>query len=188
MEMVSVGGHFLSLTQCNNACGHGFYQLSPELFFRAFSPENGFVLERVYAFLWHKPQWYEVVDPMVIHRRVTLINDRVTGLLIQARKTKEVEIFATSPQQSDYVARWESSVAKQATAKIEGNADGPIKAWFRSKLSNQQLDTIRMLLNHLRMVRSDLRLHRESKIRNRTMYHKVDMESYPEAGPRGKSG
>ena len=185
MQMVRVGGHFLSLTQCNNACGHGFYQLSPELFFRVFSPENGFVLERIYAFLWHKPQWYEVVDPTVIHRRVTLINDRVTGLLIQARKRTEVEIFSTAPQQSDYVARWETGTAGRATANTAGEDDGPIKAWLRSQLSSRQLDMIRFLLNQLRMVRNDRRLRRESTIRNRTMYKKVNMERYPEAGVSG---
>lgn len=42
MEMIKVGGYFLSITCCNNLSGHGFYQFSPELFFRVFSKENGF--------------------------------------------------------------------------------------------------------------------------------------------------
>jgi len=37
MEMLTVGGHFLGITPANNACGHGFYQFSPDLYFRVFS-------------------------------------------------------------------------------------------------------------------------------------------------------
>ena len=42
MEMVKVGGHFIGVFPIDNFCGHGFYQFSPELFFRCFSQENGF--------------------------------------------------------------------------------------------------------------------------------------------------
>ena len=42
MEMLKVGGHFFAHTMANNFMGHGFYQFSPELFYRVFSPENGF--------------------------------------------------------------------------------------------------------------------------------------------------
>jgi hypothetical protein len=45
MEMVAVGGHFLGITCANNFTGHGFYQFSPELFYRVFSPENGYIVE-----------------------------------------------------------------------------------------------------------------------------------------------
>ena len=39
MDMLRVGGHFISTTPTNNYCGHGFYQFSPELFF-SFSMNN----------------------------------------------------------------------------------------------------------------------------------------------------
>ena len=42
MQMLDVGGHFFVHTMANNFMGHGFYQFSPELFYRVFSPENGF--------------------------------------------------------------------------------------------------------------------------------------------------
>ena len=47
MEMVRVGGHFTQVGVVNNFAGHGFWQLSPELIFRVFSPQNGFQLETV---------------------------------------------------------------------------------------------------------------------------------------------
>ena len=49
MEMLRVGGKFLSQCCGNNFMGHGLYQFSPELFFRVFDPDNGFKLERVLA-------------------------------------------------------------------------------------------------------------------------------------------
>src|SRR6266853_5261763 len=47
LELVQRGGHFLTTTPANNLVGHGFYQLSPELFFRVFSAENGFALRKI---------------------------------------------------------------------------------------------------------------------------------------------
>jgi len=42
MQMVRVGGHLLLMTPSNNEAGHGFYQFSPELLFRALSPAYGY--------------------------------------------------------------------------------------------------------------------------------------------------
>ena len=106
MEMVAVGGHFLAVTPCNNYMGHGFYQFSPELFFRAFSEENGFKLEDVFICRWPRGRWYRVSDPKVIGTRVELINHYPTSLFVQAKRLRKTEVFATTPQQSDYVANW----------------------------------------------------------------------------------
>src|SRR5947209_20474751 len=35
-RLCKVGGHVVIVSPANNLCGHGFFQLSPELFFRAF--------------------------------------------------------------------------------------------------------------------------------------------------------
>jgi len=34
-------------TPASNLCGHGFYQFSPELFYRALNATNGFEVERM---------------------------------------------------------------------------------------------------------------------------------------------
>jgi hypothetical protein len=106
MEMVAVGGHFLALTPANNYMGHGFYQLSPELFARVFREENGFRLERLLLLEQPNRQWYEVVDPAQAGRRVVLVNRRPTLMGIWARRIGRVEILTRSPQQSDYAAKW----------------------------------------------------------------------------------
>jgi SAM-dependent methyltransferase len=126
MRMVEVGGHLILLTPANNFFGHGFYQFSPELFYRALSPAQGFRVERMeavadadgtsklfgvpYSFPIVGPR-YAVTDPEAIRSRVTLLNDRAVLLYVQARKTAAVQPFATIPQQSDYVSQWESSAA-----------------------------------------------------------------------------
>jgi hypothetical protein len=107
MDMVAVGGHFLVITGCNNWMGHGFYQFSPELFFRAFSDENGFTLEHMFACESRlRGRWYRVSDPKAIGQRVELINNHPTYLLIEAKRLRKTEIFAAAPQQSDYTVTW----------------------------------------------------------------------------------
>ena len=113
MEMVQVGGTFIGITPANNFLGHGFYQFSPEVFFRIFSPDNGFELSRILAFESGRDEWYEVMDPRVIGERVTLINRRETYLLVIAKRTALVPIFANSFQQSDYSAQWRNGQARR---------------------------------------------------------------------------
>ena len=47
MKMVKTGGHLMLFTPANNYFGHGFYQFSPELFYRVLSKENGFEVRRM---------------------------------------------------------------------------------------------------------------------------------------------
>src|SRR5262249_13637464 len=70
MEMVAPGGHLLQASVANNFMGHGFWQFSPEMLFRAFSADNGY---RVEAMLLHERtpggQWYLVSDPDEVRSR-----------------------------------------------------------------------------------------------------------------------
>jgi hypothetical protein len=120
MEMVAVGGHFLAVTPANNLMGHGFYQFSPELFFRVFTPENGFVIQRVIAFeALPGAAWYEVMDPARAAGRVKLANRRPTYLFVQAQKTAHVPVLSVTPQQSDYAAKWSGSKERKQRFKIK---------------------------------------------------------------------
>jgi len=67
MEMLVPGGHFLGIGPANNFCGHGFYQFSPDLFFRIFSTENGFEVERmILCEVQADADWFEVRDPLTV--------------------------------------------------------------------------------------------------------------------------
>jgi len=137
MELVAPGGHFMTLAVGNNFLGHGFYQFSPELFFRVLSPENGFEVVRMVAYEEHYPdvRYYEVSDPQRVGRRVTLVNRFPTQLMVLARRTAVVPIFDKIPQQSDYVSVWNTcgtgERAADAGAVVHPNAKrkvNPIRA------------------------------------------------------------
>jgi len=115
MEMVKQGGHVFFHTGTNNWCGHGFYQFSPELFFRALSVENGFAVTRMILHaVGPYGRWYEVADPNKIRSRVELVTFMPVQLLVQARRMHVSPIFASQPQQSDYTPRWQPSSPGQA--------------------------------------------------------------------------
>lgn len=107
MQMTRVGGHFISVNGTNNFSGHGFYQFSPELMYRVLSPENGF--EVCDMFIWERfegSRLYRVADPAEVRSRVMPLNHHPTFLLVVAKRTSEAEIFAQTPQQSDYTVDW----------------------------------------------------------------------------------
>jgi SAM-dependent methyltransferase len=108
LGMVKVGGHLILGSPANNFFGHGFYQFSPELWFRVLSPIHGFEMRRMVAVEYSPcPRWFEVADPAVLRDRVAMTNRYPVLLMVVARKTAEVPVLQTFPQQSDYVPRWE---------------------------------------------------------------------------------
>lgn len=111
MEMVKCGGHLFLHTSANNDFGHGFYQFSPELFFRVLSPENGFKVEHCVA-IEHGlfSRWYAVTDPERVRARGNIINSSRVTMLVWARRTEIRPIFQMTPQQSDYAATWSDEV------------------------------------------------------------------------------
>lgn len=125
MELVRVGGHVFLHTPANNYFGHGFYQFSPELFFRVFSQDNGFELERVIAMEYgpsHRA--YTVRDPAAIGSRTPLVNAFPVLLFVQARKQAQVPLFEKPPHQSDYAAVWNNARSERPTPAPENTSPG----------------------------------------------------------------
>ena len=135
MKLVKAGGTLFLSTPANNMCGHGFYQFSPELFFRVFHASNGFALQRLVlvthpfpgAELSRRQTWYDVTDPAAAGARAPLMTRTPAFLMAEATRTAVVPIFATPPQQSDYVARWGEAAAPAAAAER-----AMLKAIFRA--------------------------------------------------------
>ncbi|MBX7156822.1 MAG: class I SAM-dependent methyltransferase [Verrucomicrobiae bacterium] len=118
MEMLKENGRLIIHTTANNCMGHGFYQFSPELFYRIFSEENGFEVERLILHpVGPYGKWYQANDPKTIKCRVELISLRPIYLLLQARKIVSRTLFETSPQQSDYQAAWDNTATYSLTSK-----------------------------------------------------------------------
>lgn len=152
MQMVKPGGYFISITIANNFFGHGFYQFSPELFYRVLSPENGYQLENMY-FTTTRPfaAWYEVPDPKIVKSRVLLENARQSYLMILAKKTADVPLFSTTPQQSDYeFIAWQQDgpaaikgkgALQSLAAMLPGALKNKIRAW-RKSIQDKRLQVI----------------------------------------------
>jgi hypothetical protein len=129
MEMLKVGGHYISILPANNFFGHGFYQFSPEFFFNIFNQANGFEVVAMAAFndrpdkAWRsaKPDatWYRVANPLELRERVTLANAAPISLVVIARRIASVPIFTTNPQQSDYAAIWRDAEVAKAALPVE---------------------------------------------------------------------
>lgn len=121
MKMTKVGGTIFTSTVSNNLCGHGFYQFSPELIFRVFTPENGFRLGKVLALEARFPgielapisKVFEVADPARVGERVGLMTKYPIMLLFDAQKLADSPLFSPPPMQSDYTVAWNSQPARQ---------------------------------------------------------------------------
>src|SRR5208282_1535456 len=129
MEMTKVGGMVFLTTIANNLCGHGFYQFSPELIYRVFSPENGFettgvtLLEAVFPSVELAPMRaaYQAADPKEVRSRVALVSEGPILMMVDAKKISDVEPFSTVPQQSDYLVAWERNSGSVAPNRAAPN-------------------------------------------------------------------
>ena len=109
-DLLAPGGHFLGITPANNFMGHGFYQFSPELYFRVFAPANGFRMRAMFIKSCSpRSGWYRVPDPEAVHERVELQNGLPTLLYVLAQKLEEMTLTTFRPQQSDYAAAWQAA-------------------------------------------------------------------------------
>ncbi len=110
MNMIEPGGHFIGFSPANNLMGHGFYQFSPELFYRVFSKENGFGNTEVFMisaeFETDTTELYAVSDPEIVRSRVTLKSTQPGYLLVLSRKIHQTSQEPFTVYQSDYVDLW----------------------------------------------------------------------------------
>jgi len=126
MKMLKTGGSIFIFSMANNHCGHGFYQFSPELFFRIFDTENGFITKSVTlvehpfpgAELSTKVKCYSVRDPQKAKLRGTLLSGLPLGIMVHAVKLESKSIFTSSPLQSDYQAKWKKKKTHKRSNKI----------------------------------------------------------------------
>ena len=186
MEMVKAGGRFIAMTPAEGYFGHGFYQFSPELFYRVLSPENGFQIEQMiatadgdgisslfgveYPFPITGP-WYQVDDPARVRTRVTLISGKPVLLYISAKKVGREQVFKAFPQQSDYVEQWKTAEMTNSIARRPSGRK--VIGWLRSSLSEsfcrEVLPRVAWFLDPFRR----LRHRRKNSFHNRAFYHRL---------------
>ena len=158
MEMLKPGGRFVSVTVANNWCGHGFYQFSPELFYRIFSSNNGFNVVEMYL-AEVDGLTFAVTDPATLMSRAELCNNTRTYLLVHARRNSVQNVLADVPQQSDYAASWRAQPSEKSAAALPS---------FFKRLVPRKLRSLRQKL----AVRNYLR---SCSLRNRKFYERVDL-------------
>ena len=119
LELLRVGGHFVAFTPASGHMGHGFYQFSPELFYRVFCEENGYAVRKMilHNCLLREAPFYEVKDPAVTGLRSELFSAKPLLMSVLAQKIADVPVFAKTPQQSDYAASWEDHQNTNAPGK-----------------------------------------------------------------------
>ena len=178
MDLVKVGGHFVTITPANNFMGHGFYQFSPELFFRVFSPENGFTLRRIVLHEAFKfdADFYEVMDPAVSGLRTELALLKPMELAVLAQRMSDVPLLVNPPQQSDYVASWQRSIER-------GNKPEALPSGL---LWRMRLSVNRYWPTWLKQWKNRWMYHRENgypTLRNRRHFRRLDRKEILLARP-----
>lgn len=109
MKLVKKGGYFIGIFPTNNYSNHGFYQFSPELFFRCFSKSNGFKKGRLFIYQEkERLNLYEMKDPDDYSRRFQFRSIDRTMCFFISQKIAIKELFKEKVLQSDYKKIWDS--------------------------------------------------------------------------------
>jgi hypothetical protein len=154
MSLVKEGGHLIIHTMANNWLGHGFYQFSPELFYRVFTEQNGY---RVVRMIMHESRefarWYEIPDPAEIRSRIELSNAWLgIGIIIHAQRVAIKPLFTVTPQQSDYAMSWDEAAAQAADAAQQPNLAKQGRARALINIAKRKLPQV-LALKHNIMLR-----------------------------------
>ncbi len=105
-KLCRLGGQILHMSPSNQLCNHGFWQLSPELFFSLYNEANGFADTEVFlADVGERDFWYQLTPPKSGHWG-DATSPRAMYCLARTRKVRDVPEFVV--QQSGYVDSWDA--------------------------------------------------------------------------------
>jgi len=150
VKPVRPGGWIYFHSPCEGMAGHGFYQISPEFFYRTFSPERGFPVCDVWL---NRPcgsrRIYHVRDSREAGQRNP--SPEKPSLLFCLTHKSEHSISASPPVQSDYQAQFAGEAGESTPGLALPGKDGwksrlrPIfgkKNWAKLVLSKQMIKKI----------------------------------------------
>ena len=168
LDMVALGGRVFIHTPANNFFGHGFYQFSPELFYRVLAADNGFEIERVVAVEYGpRHRWFKVADPLQIRARVALVNSFPVLLFVRARRIALVPILSRMPHQSDSIAQWTGEAAPAQKGEVDRLANARLNSLKRFLL--ERAPRISRILEALRFSS----LNRDWSFRNKLSFSRL---------------
>ena len=106
------GGQIIHALPANNSCGHGFWQMSPELFFTLYSDKNGYRDTEVFLGRPSDPNnFYKVIRPKGGERVNIYSSDEVYLFVRTVRK--ETEFSHKNVQQPFYLYLWDDKSHKE---------------------------------------------------------------------------
>jgi len=172
MRLVKPGGHLVIHSISNNELGHGFYQFSPELYFRLLTKPHGFRIRSIVLVEMRlmKTVWFEVKDAAQLGARVCCINKNPLYILVLAQKTGPVP-DVLDVQQADYVQAWGEvgvSTGNEKSAASTGAKAGHLKAGLLKALPVSISEKLKNIY----------RRYYVSRLFNRHFYHRLHKESF----------
>ncbi len=107
IDMLCVGGHFISMVPTNNFNGHGLYQFSPELFYSLFVEKNGMQIEDIFIVKFSATckTWRIKNNPEEFGERLQFNINVPTEIFVVAKKISEPE-GEIKAHQIDYEKDW----------------------------------------------------------------------------------
>jgi SAM-dependent methyltransferase len=151
--LLKPGGLFITMCPVNNWMGHGFYQFSPELFFRVFDSANGFSVR--FAALHVRDgneQFYALRDPARVGHRVQYNPPGRTTLMLVAQKLESAPAAIPSVQQSDYAERWDKGDTHDKPVSNTTGIKALIPRFIRKPISTWRIQRIRSQKNHAGLI------------------------------------
>jgi hypothetical protein len=103
--LCKVGGQIIHILPANNFCGHGFWQISPELFFSLYSEKNGYEQTEIFIMDTINTNDIKKLNAPVDGNRILI--DGQNPIYVAVRTVLSKENFShLHVQQSDYVYLW----------------------------------------------------------------------------------
>ena len=141
MNLVRKDGSLFIFSMANNHMGHGFYQFSPELYFRIFE-NNGFMVNDVVLDEHKYPgpeispigKCFKVKDPKLVKSRISVVSTKPLLIMVHAVRNEVQELFSSYPIQSDYTVAYET----KSNSKVSSTSGikGILKKIFRKMPEN----------------------------------------------------
>lgn len=114
IRLCRIGGKILHALPANGDCGHGLYQLSPELFLALYSDRNGFTGTEVFLYdLIDDRHWWRVKPGGRI------MANSLSNALCLVRTVKSADVATLAVNQGYYEEAWNSDAALKVTGKYE---------------------------------------------------------------------
>ena len=116
MDMLKIGGTFISIVPANQFNGHGFYQFSAALFIELFNMENNFKLLDISFAKLNK--LYKLTD-LDDSKRLEIYSIRPIDICVTARKIGETENIELKLQQADYQNKWDQKEVTESEHTVK---------------------------------------------------------------------